>query len=238
MHPYYKNLYFILQSVAIVQVFDNLFNTALNAGKIVFVNAASVYINGKNNIFKNITGSVIQAYNSDIHLNGTMVFYNNKASHGAAIRLDSLSHLYIHESTNAFFINNSATFYGGAIYSHMNRNLPNRNPLCAIQVVSKNILQLKTKMTFKQSSAILAGNSIYVSPLYKCQQLYLKGVNSSDLYSKLFYFKGEDTNHNGEISSVAVSTHHCSINGSTNDVQIKVCPGKTITIGLRALILI
>ena len=217
MHPYYKNLYFILQSVAIVQVFDNFFNTALNAGKIVFVNAASVYINGKNNIFKNITGSVIKAYNSDIHLNGTMVFYNNKASHGAAIRLDSLSHLYIHESTNAFFINNSATFYGGTIYSHMNRNLPNRNPLCAIQVVSKNILQLKTKMTFRQNSAILAGNSIYVSPLYKCQQLYLKEVNSSDLYSKL-----------------AVNTHHCSINGSNNDVQIKVCPGKTITIGLRA----
>ena len=89
-------------------------------------------------------------------------------------------------------------------------------------------------MTFKQNSAILAGNSIYVSPLYKCQQLYLKEVNSSDLYSKLFYFKGEDTNHNGEVSSVAVSTHHCNINGSTNDVQIKVYPGKTITIGLRA----
>ena len=81
----------------------------------VFVNAASVYISGKNNIFKNITGSVIQAYNSDIHLNGTMVFYNNKASHGAGIQLDSLSHLFIHESTNASFINNSATFYGGAI---------------------------------------------------------------------------------------------------------------------------
>ena len=129
--------------------------------------------------------SVIQAYNSDIHLNGTMIFYNNKASHKAAIRLDSLSHLYIHESTNASFINNSATFYGGAIYSHMNRNLPSRNPLRAIQVVSKNILQLKAKMTFKQNSAILAGNSIYVSPLYKCQQLYLKGVNSIHLYKQI-----------------------------------------------------
>ena len=164
-------MYFILQSVAIV--FDNLFNTALNAGKIVFVNAASVYINGRNNLFKNITGSVIQAYNSNIHLNGTMVFYNNRASHGAAIRLDSLSHLYIHEYTNTSFINNSATFCGSAIYSHMNRHLPNRNPLCAIQVVSKHILQLKAKMTFKQNSTILAGNSIYVSPLYKSQQLYL-----------------------------------------------------------------
>ena len=86
----------------------------------------------------------------------------------------------------------------------MNRNLPNRNPLCAIQVVSKNILRLKTKMTFKQNSAILAGNSIYVSPLYKYQQLYLKGVNSIHLYKKLLNFKGDDINDNGEISSVAV----------------------------------
>ena len=234
VHTYFKNLYFILQSVAIVQEFDNFFNTALNAGKIVFVNAASVYINGNNNIFKNITGSVIQAYNSDIHLNGTMVFYNNKASHGAAIRLDSLSHLFIHQSLNASFINNSATFYGGAIYSHMDRNIPNRNPLCAIQMVSKSISKVNAKMIFKQNSAIFAGNSIYVSPLYKCQQLYLKGVNSSDLYKKLFHFKGDNTNLTGEISSVAVSTHLCSINVSTNDTQIKIYPGKTITIGLRA----
>ena len=222
-----------MQSVAIVQVFDNLFNTALNAGKIVFVNAASVYINGKKNIFKNITGSVIQVYNSDIHLNGTMVFYNNKASHGAAIRLDSLSHVYIHESTNASFINNSATFYGGAIYSHMNRNLPNRNTLCTIQVVSKHILQLKAKMTFKQNSAILAGNSIYISPLYECQQLYLKGDKSIHLYNKWLNFKVEDINDNGEISSVAVMTHHCGIGHLSNNTQIKVYPGKSITIGLK-----
>ena len=230
----FKNLNFVLQSVVMFKIFKYSLKTALNAGKLVFVNTATVYINGDKNAFYYSTSSVIQAYNSDIHLNGTMVFYNNKASHGAAIQLDSLSHLFIHQSTNAFFINNSATFYGGAIYSHMDRNLPNRNPLCAIQIVSKNILELRAKMNFKQNSAILAGNSIYVSPLYECQQLYLKGVNSIDLYNKLFHFKGKDTNNNGEISSIAVSTHLCNINGSTNDTQIKIYPGETITIGLRA----
>ena len=230
----FKNLHLVLQSVVMFETYNYSLNTTLNAGKLVFVNTATVYINGDKNFFNYSTSSVIQAYNSDIHLNGTMVFCNNKASHGAAIRFDSSSHLFIHESTNAYFINNSATFYGGAIYSHMDRNLPNINPLCAIQLVSQNISELKAKMIFKQNIAMLAGNSIYVSPLYECQQLYLKGVNSNDLYSKLFYFKGEDTNHNGEISSVAVSTHICSINGSSNDTQIKVYPGKTITIGLRA----
>ena len=226
----FKNIFIILQSVSIFRLDYGSLETALNTGKLVFVNTASVYINGENNFFNNITGSVIQAYNSDIHLNGTLSFYNNKASHGAAIRLDSLSHLYIHELTNATFINNSAFFYGGAIYSHMDRNIPNTNPLCAIQVVSQNISQLNARLTFKQNSAKYAGNSIYVSPLYHCQQLFLKDNNNTKLYNELFYFDGK--NHIGEVSSVAVSTNQCNM---SNVSQIKVVyPGETITISLRA----
>ena len=166
--------------------------------------------------------SVLAASNSDIYLNGTMSFYNNKASHGAAID-------FIHYHMSSFmnllmlsFINKSATFYSGGIYSDMNRNLPNRNPLCTIQVVSKST-----------SEVILAGNSIYISPLYECQQLYLKGVNSIHLYNKLLNFKVEDINDNGEISSVAVRTHHCGIGHLSNNTQIEVYPGKSITIGLK-----
>ena len=231
----HKNLEFILHSIEIRSLFkDNSLETAVNSGKLVFVNTKSVYINGENNYFINITGSIIQAYNSDIHLNGTLLFYNNKASHGAAIGLDSLSHLFIHESTNATFINNSAFFFGGAIYSHMSRNLPMTNPLCTIQVVSKNISQLKAKMSFKENNAKLAGNSIYISPLYDCQQLYLKKVNLRELYMKLFHFQGNKTYL--EISSVAVSAYNCSINNNTsNDNEIiQVYPGQTITVGLRA----
>ena len=120
----HKNLEIILESLNLLNVYSSTsLITALNSGKIVFVNVKSVYINGEGNLFKQITGSVIQAYNTDIHLNGTLIFKNNKASHGAAIRLDSTSHLFIHESTNASFIKNYASFYGGAIYSHVDRNL-------------------------------------------------------------------------------------------------------------------
>ena len=223
----FKNLVIILQSVNISRPLDGSLETALNSGKLVFVNTASVYINGENNSFEKITGSVIQAYNSDIHLNGTLTFYNNKASHGAAIRLDSLSRLFIHDLTNATFINNSAYFYGGAIYSHMDRNIPNTNPLCAIQVVSQNISQLNARLSFKNNSAKYAGNSIYVSPLYECQQLFLKDSNNTDLYNALFYFDGN--NDTGEVSSVAVSTRQCN-----NVSQIKVYPGETIKINLTA----
>ena len=117
----HKNLEIILESLFLYNVYSSTsLITALNSGKLVFVNTKSVNINGEGNLFEKITSSVIQAYNSDIHLNGTLIFNNNKASHGAAIRLDSLSHLFIHESTNASFINNHASFYGGAIYSDKN----------------------------------------------------------------------------------------------------------------------
>ena len=139
----HKNLEIILKSLYLHDMFNTSLKTALNSGKMVFVTTKSVYINGENNLFKQLTSSVIQAYNSNIHLNGTLIFNDNKASHGAAIRLDLSSHLFIHESTNASFINNHASFYGGAIYSHMDRNLPTINPLCCIQVVSHNISQSK-----------------------------------------------------------------------------------------------
>ena len=165
-------------------------------------------------------------------MNGSARFHDNKASHGAAIRLDSLSHLYIHESTNTSFVNNHASFYGGAIYSRMDRNLPFTNPPCAIQIVSQNISQSNITLFFNNNTATLAGNSIYVSPLYDCQQLYLTNVNSSDLFNKVFHFIGD--NQVREISSVAVSTQLCSMNGTSVNHPIKVYPGETITIGLRA----
>ena len=226
-----KNVQFILESVTLKQAFFTAIETTLNTGKLVFINTASVYINGIND-FSEMTGSVIQAYNSDIHLNGSARFHDNNASHGAAIRLDLSSHLFIHESTFTSFVNNHASFYGGAIYSHMNRNFSFTIPLCAIQIVSQNISQSNITLIFNNNTATLAGNSIYVSPLYDCQQLYLTNVNSSDLFNKTFHFIGD--NQVREISSVAVSTQLCSINGTSVNHPIKVYPGETITIGLRA----
>ena len=228
----HKNVQIILESIHLRQKFLTLpIETTLNTGKLVFMNTASVYIKGIN-YFAGITGSVIQAYNSDIHLNCSATFHNNSASHGAAIRLDSSSHLYVHESSNVSFVNNHASFYGGAIYSRMDRNLPIINPLCGIQIVTQNISQLNITLSFNNNTATLAGNSIYVSPLYECQQLYLTNVNFNDLLNKVIHFNGD--NKIGEISSVAVRTKLCNISGTSNHSQIKVYPGETITIGLRA----
>ena len=60
-------------------------------------------------------------------------------------------------------------------------------------------------MIFKNNTAKLAGNSIYMSPLYDCQQLYLKEVNSKLIYQTLFHFEAKNNNVRlSEISSVPV----------------------------------
>ena len=70
----------------------------------------TVYSNSCTSLY--LSGSVMQAYkyNSDIHFNGFLYFLNNKASYGAVIRLDSLFHLFILESNNSSFVNQSCFF--------------------------------------------------------------------------------------------------------------------------------
>ena len=62
----------------------------------------------------------------------------------------------------------------------------------------------------------------------------MKKENLNDLYKKLFHFNENRTYL--EISSVAVSVDHCSINNNTSDNNqiLQVYPGQTITVGLRA----
>ena len=48
----FKNLYLVLQSVVIFQKYNYSLNTTSNAGKLVFANTATVYINGDKNIWK------------------------------------------------------------------------------------------------------------------------------------------------------------------------------------------
>uniref|UniRef100_A0A1X7UGD7 TRP C-terminal domain-containing protein n=1 Tax=Amphimedon queenslandica TaxID=400682 RepID=A0A1X7UGD7_AMPQE len=206
-----------------------------NIGKMVFVNIANVTIYG-NNIMKYITGSVILACNSDIYLYGDILFENNRATNGGAIRLDQSSHMFLLEPLNAVFIRNKAFSYGGAIYSYVERNLPLSNSLCAIQIYSNktNASDINIKLHFINNTAGLAGNSMYVSPSYDCQQLN-SPFNTSVLYNALTYFTNSNWTTN-EIASVAVKTQLCSISG-VNKVKTSYnfYPGQTLTIGLRTV---
>ena len=205
-----------------------------NNGKMVFVNVANVTIHG-NSVFKYITGSVIAAYNSAIYLFGNILFENNRATSGGAIRLGQSSHLFLLEQTNATFNSNTAFSYGGAIYSYADRNLPLINSQCAIQIVSNktNISDINIKLNFFNNTARLAGKAMYVSPSYKCQQL-TSPFNTSVLYNAIIHIL--DNNTMNQIVSVPVRTQLCSINGGNdNKTSYNFYPGQTLTVGLRAV---
>ena len=204
-------------------------------GKLIFVNVGNVTIYGNSNL-EYIRGSVILACNSDIYLHGNISFENNRATNGGAIRLYQSSHLFLLEPTNATFINNTAFSYGGAIYSYADRNLPLSNSLCAIQVDSNktNASDINIKLNFINNTAGLAGNSMYVSPSYDCQQ-FKSPFNTSVLYKAISHFGcSNDVSH--EIVSIAVTTQLCSINGVDNvKTSYNFYPGQTLTIGLRTV---
>ena len=142
----------------------------------------------------------------------------------------------LNQQNNATFINNTAFSYGGAIYSYSNRNLPLSDSLCAIQIDSNktNASEIDIKLNFINNTAGLAGNSMYVSPSYDCQQLK-SPLNTSVLYNVISHFDHSRKITN-EIVSVAVTTQLCSING-VNKVKkfYNFYPGQTLTIGLRTV---
>uniref|UniRef100_A0A1X7US01 Transmembrane protein n=1 Tax=Amphimedon queenslandica TaxID=400682 RepID=A0A1X7US01_AMPQE len=204
-------------------------------GKMVFVNIGNVTIYGSN-IMECISGSVILACNSDIYLYGSILFVGNRAANGGAIRLEQSSHLFLLEPTNAKFIRNTAFFYGGAIYSYADRSLPLLNSLCAIQIVSNktDVSDINIKLYFINNTAGLAGNSMYVSPLYECHQLK-SNFNTSVLYHALSHFVSGNKISN-EIASVAVSTQLCSMNEEDKvKTSYQFYPGQTLTIGLKTV---
>ena len=210
--------------------YDKIINptTTYNA-RLIFINIASVIITGNNNIFEDQADSIIEAYNTDIHLKGTVIFRHNSATNGAAIQLSWPSHLYIYESTRATFLDNKVSFYGGAIYSYTEQNLIfNKNTLCAIQIVTNktDVSQIgELMMRFINNTADRSGNSIYASPLYNCKQLYTN-INNEHLYAKVFEISSDNTN---EISSVPVSAVLCDTHGI-----LRIYPGFTSTLRLKA----
>lgn len=72
---------FILESIKVNQVVHDSLKISLISGKNVFVNTKIVHIIEDSNILMYITGSIIQPYNSDIHLNGILTYNDNKDSH-------------------------------------------------------------------------------------------------------------------------------------------------------------
>ena len=209
------------------------------AGTLIFKNIESVYIEGNNNIFTRITGSAIIAYNSDIHLKGRTIFDNIMADYGAAIHLEDSSHIFIYDSTNVIFKNNSATFFGGAISSDVFVNPFTKDSYCAIQLGQNiDLTQTKSLLHFEDNNALLAGNSMYISNMYQCTQKHrvTAARDLIQLYNNIFNFKISKHKINGlaQVSSLPYKVCLCLINNRVIcvDQSFSLYAGETLTINL------
>ena len=178
--------------------FNDVQSPIANIGIFVFFNVDKIIINGSNShpsVFSQNRGSVIQTYNSEIHLKGYVKFISNHAKFGAAFNLRE-SLLYFDNNLNVEMINNSAEISGGAIY--IINTVVDVIPKCTLQLSSNQ--QLAVGNNF----AIKSGNLMYAVPIYNCYSLHeRKLISTTSYYMERFNFSNSTLNRNDilDISS-------------------------------------
>ena len=200
-----------------------------NAGIFSFNNIHQVTINGSSSrpsMFQNNYGSVIDAFSSMIYLNGHVIFKNNQAKYGPAIRFFE-SVLNFKEGLNVTFCNNTAEQLGGAIFG--TKTIYSRNTECAIQIP----FSKKTIVNFFDNSACHSGNTIFASPLYNCYCFNSSKIaNSTEEYLKQFNIANTSNNDLLDISSDTYMIKVCDNNAQGVNTHY---PGKTIHLNVSAL---
>ena len=244
VRPSKANYSIVLESCELRQVSLNTVSSYSRVAAMRFVNWKSVTICGESYFRENET-PVLAVYNTNLFIQGRMIFANNSGSNGAAISLYHSSYLFLIPPLHATFINNKALLYGGAIYA-VNDPLPGDN-ICVIQLGVSNLDYLDIMMTFINNKAGLAGNSIYATLIYNCTQYYSTDLDIKVLLNATFEPILTD-NGLQHISSEPVEICYCSKSNVSDDklqlhctssetpIQvIDTYPGKSITLSIVAV---
>ena len=152
--------------------------------------------------FSNNSGTALMLVNSGVQFRNEIVFNNNSARYGGAIKLCDSSVMYFNNDTRVKFLSNHADQAGGAIYAE-NQCLQEAPP-CFFQMslntsVSPIIDELATNiLLFDNNLAEIAGHAIYGGSVDNCfTDTQLQGTkndtNSSffeslKLYNQIFEF--------------------------------------------------
>ena len=207
-----------------VQAYNNsqtiIRSSPSNIGMFTFNNIHHVTINGSS--FSSNYGSVINTFSSPVYLYGNVVFKNNHAKSGAAVRLTE-SLLYFNESLNALFYNNTAEEIGGAIYTESGSY--NSNPTCVLQIPSHG----NAVVHFRHNSARLSGNAIFATPIYNCYSMESNRIiRSVQEYYEIFNFTNSIRNN---LLSISSATYEFKLCGNRHNHY----PGETIHLNVAAL---
>ena len=163
-------------------------------------------------VFSNNNSTALSVVDSNVVLSGGLVFSDNVAVNGGAIKFCDSSYMYIENHTSVLFEGNYASNSGGAIFAQQ-RCLETSAP-CFFQPLVKDFTRLSdfykhTNMTFRfvNNSAGNAGNAVYGGSIDYCftfqHFVNKKGFKSYYLseyvFNKIFNMSAEDPNN--DVSS-------------------------------------
>lgn len=142
------------------------------------------------------TGSnttVIALRNTYVNLYGDILFQNNRARVGGALKVCDSSLIFAHNGTNVRFVNNHAQ-EGGAIY--VQQRCMDTWPLCPIQPAMPKYIPVVEfsklmKFVFTNNSATIAGDAVYGGSLDRCTTIvpYILNSTNQNIYHYYWYSK-------------------------------------------------
>ena len=162
--------------------------------------------------FTDNNSTVLSIVDSNVVLSGQLLFSNNSAVNGGAMKFCDSSYMYIENNTYATFERNHAKNAGGAIFAQ--HRCLETNPSCFFQPLVKDFTKLSDFgkninmiLEFINNTADNSGNAIYGGSINYCYtfQHFIDKYNKKSYYlshkvfKKLFHISNK--NHTHDISS-------------------------------------
>ena len=243
-----KPLIIVLEDVIAYNNTQDGSSTSISkAGMFTMDNIKALHITGSNSHYYNNSGSIFEVIDTNIMLDGNMLFEENRGERGAVFKLYGSSTFHLNNGLRATFINNIAHTKGGAIYAQ--DDIYKTIKQCTFQISSlfQNMTVLNISMIFINNTAGLSGSSIFSTNLYNCYMngLYYTGHHNKRryYYAKILHFKSLKPN---PLNISTLSNSHCicskdltkCIYDGNNEVVfsniISIYPGQTLHIPMAA----
>ena len=171
----------------------NVYQTVVYFINVSFINniagSSVVYVGGgtinntkitaESTLFVNNNGTALHLFMSQITFYTNVVFENNTANSGPALYLEQGTQVYFDNKYGSIvvrFVNNSATQYGGAIYTDLPFTCPYKGAMFHDQ-------NWNLSISYINNTAGVIGNSLY----FNINEFCVIDTNVSDINSLLYY---------------------------------------------------
>ena len=244
----FKHLIIVLENIVATKNSQVGLSTSISkAGMFTMINVKTLYINGTNSHYYDNSGSVFEVIDTNIILDGNMLFEGNRGERGAVFKLYGSSTFHLNNGLRATFINNIAHTKGGAIYAH--DDIYKTIKQCTFQMSSlfQNMTGFNISMIFINNTAGLSGSSIYSTNLYNCyinRTYIIRSHNAKYYYDSIFHM---DSSEHSPLNLSTLSKSHCICSKNKcihylsdtevvlPNISISAYPGQTLHVPMAAI---